>query len=135
MLKIGDYLIILAVGLVEVIITVALLRGDPIRTTLLFVTFIAVYGVFMTPFGWGRALVVWGYALAWFLVNDRVKLFAYRVFDPTAVPLLASVPDGSTTQIAKRAYKIYEREGRREGHAALDWLKAERELGNNELTR
>jgi len=24
---------------------------------------------------------VWSYALAWFLVNDRVKLAAYRVFD------------------------------------------------------
>ncbi len=44
-------------------------------------TLLAVYGVFMTPIGWGWALVVWGYALAWFLVNDRVKLLAYRVFD------------------------------------------------------
>jgi H+-transporting ATPase len=45
-----------------------------------------VYGVFMTPLGWGWALFVWGYALAWFLVNDRVKLLAYRIFDPiTAV--------------------------------------------------
>ena len=25
--------------------------------------------------------VVWGYAFAWFLVNDRIKLFAYRIFD------------------------------------------------------
>jgi hypothetical protein len=25
-------------------------------------------------------LVVWAYALAWFLVNDQVKLAAYRVF-------------------------------------------------------
>jgi len=23
-----------------------------------------------------------GYALAWFLANDRVKLLAYRIFDP-----------------------------------------------------
>jgi H+-transporting ATPase len=52
-------------------------------------TLIAVYGLFMTPLGWGWALFVWGYALAWFLVNDRVKLLAYRVFDPTAAPLLA----------------------------------------------
>lgn len=35
----------------------------------------------MTPVGWGWALLVWGYALAWFLVNDRVKLAVYRVFD------------------------------------------------------
>jgi H+-transporting ATPase len=43
-------------------------------------TLIAVYGIFMTPIGWTPALAVWGYALAWFLVNDRVKLGAYRVF-------------------------------------------------------
>jgi H+-transporting ATPase len=45
-------------------------------------TLIAVYGVFMTPLGWGWAMFVWGYALTWFLVNDRVKLLAYRIFDP-----------------------------------------------------
>jgi H+-transporting ATPase len=46
-------------------------------------TLIAVYGLFMTPLGWGWAAFVWGYALAWFLVNDRVKLLAYRIFDGT----------------------------------------------------
>lgn len=46
-------------------------------------TLIAVYGLFMTPLGWGWALFVWGYALAWFLVSDRVKLIAYRILDPT----------------------------------------------------
>jgi len=44
-------------------------------------TLIAVYGLFMTPLGWGWALFIWGYALAWFLVTDRVKLLAYRIFD------------------------------------------------------
>jgi H+-transporting ATPase len=44
-------------------------------------TLIAVYGVFMTPLGWKYAGFVWGYALVWFLVNDRVKLLAYRIFD------------------------------------------------------
>ncbi len=47
------------------------------------VTLLAIGG------GWGWALFVWGYALAWFLVNDRVKLLAYRVFDPATLPLLA----------------------------------------------
>ena len=55
-------------------------------------TLIGVYGLFMTPLGWGWALFVWGYALAWFLVNDRVKLLAYRIFDPTQAPLLATKP-------------------------------------------
>jgi len=44
-------------------------------------TLIAVYGVFMTPISWGYAGFVWGYSLAWFFVNDRVKLLAYRIFD------------------------------------------------------
>ena len=51
-------------------------------------TLIAVYGLFMTPLGWGWALFVWGYALAWFLVNDRVKLLAYRIFDPAKATTL-----------------------------------------------
>lgn len=36
----------------------------------------------MTPLGWGWAGFVWGYALQWFLVNDNLKLLAYRIFDP-----------------------------------------------------
>ena len=44
-------------------------------------TLISVYGLFMAPLGWRWAAFVWGYALAWFLVNDRIKLLAYRIFD------------------------------------------------------
>jgi H+-transporting ATPase len=44
-------------------------------------TLIAVYGLFMTPLGWGWAMFVWGYAIAWALVNDRAKLVAYAIFD------------------------------------------------------
>jgi H+-transporting ATPase len=44
-------------------------------------TLIAVYGFFMTPLGWGWALFVWGYALIWFLVNDRLKLLTYKILD------------------------------------------------------
>ncbi len=95
-------------------------------------TLIAVYGLFMTPLGWGWALFVWGYALVWFLVSDRVKLVAYRVFDPTAAPLLAKKPVDVTSQISKRAYELYEREGRREGHAVQDWLQAERQVREEE---
>ncbi len=50
--------------------------------TQILATLIAVYGLFMTPLGWGWAGFVWGYALLWFLLNDRVKLLAYRIFDP-----------------------------------------------------
>ena len=59
--------------------------------TQLLATLIAVYGVFMAPIGWRWALVVWGYALAWFLVNDRIKLAAYRIFDSREKSLLAKI--------------------------------------------
>lgn len=36
----------------------------------------------MTPLGWGWAAFVWGYALVWALLGDRVKLLAYRMLDP-----------------------------------------------------
>jgi H+-transporting ATPase len=66
-------------------------------------TLIAVFGIFMTPLGWGWAALVWGYALVWFLVTDRVKLLAYRILDPVKLvavkvkPVLvaaAAVPGG-----------------------------------------
>jgi H+-transporting ATPase len=41
-------------------------------------TLITIFGVFMTPIGWKMALLVWGYALAWLLINDRVKLVTLR---------------------------------------------------------
>ncbi len=91
-------------------------------------TLIAVYGLFMTPIGWGWALFVWGYALAWFLVNDRVKLLAYRVFDPTAAPLLARGTPDLTPEIARRAYEIYEQRLQGRSPAERDWLQAEREI-------
>jgi len=57
-------------------------------------TLIAVYGLFMTPLGWGWAGFVWGYALLWFLVNDRIKLLAYRIFDPVkAAPKTGIKPE------------------------------------------
>jgi len=91
-------------------------------------TLIAVYGLFMTPLGWGWAAFVWGYALAWALVNDRVKLLAYRIFDPTKAPLLAKKSLDLTPKIATRAYALYEQRGRRSGQADQDWLEAEREI-------
>ena len=48
--------------------------------TQLLATLLAVYGIFMTPLGWGWALFVWGYAIVWFLFNDFLKLLAYRIF-------------------------------------------------------
>jgi H+-transporting ATPase len=54
-------------------------------------TLIAVYGVgLVAPLGWGWALIVWGYALAWFLATDPVKLLAYRILD--AAPRKPATP-------------------------------------------
>jgi H+-transporting ATPase len=100
--------------------------------TQILATLIAVYGLFMTPLGWTWALFVWGYAFAWFLVSDRVKLQVYRVFDPTAAPLLGRAPVDVRPQIARRAYELYEQHGRREGHAVQDWLQAEHEIRKDE---
>lgn len=42
-------------------------------------TCIAIFGLgLVTPLGWKWALLVWGYAIAWALVNDRIKLLTYR---------------------------------------------------------
>jgi H+-transporting ATPase len=60
-------------------------------------TLIAVYGIFMTPLGWGWAGLVWGYALVWFLISDRVKLLAYRILDPVET----KTPSKVTPQVAK----------------------------------
>ena len=110
----------------------------------------------MTPLGWGWAGFVWAYALVWFLVNDRVKLLAYRILDPVKAeskpqakslakpeakdepkanakaepkPEAKAVPPADLTpQIAKRAYELYEERGSKGGHAVQDWEKAEQEI-------
>jgi len=57
-----------------------LLLGAVVGTQAL-ATVIAVYGLLMTPLGWGWAAVVWVYSLFWFLVEDRVKLAAHARLD------------------------------------------------------
>ncbi|MCB2154482.1 plasma-membrane proton-efflux P-type ATPase [bacterium] len=69
--------------------------------TQILATLIAVYGLFMTPLGWGWALFVWGYAIAWFLVSDRIKLLAYRLLEHS--PKQASTEPRKTTRRAAHA--------------------------------
>jgi H+-transporting ATPase len=45
--------------------------------------------------------MVWGYSSAWFLVNDRVKLLAYRIFD-SVKPVKVNKPSDLTPRIAER---------------------------------
>ncbi len=57
--------------------------------TQLLATLIAVYGLFMPSISCKWALMVWGYSLPFFLINDRIKILAYRVFGSLkAVPLI-----------------------------------------------
>lgn len=37
-------------------------------------------------------LAVWDYAFAWFVVNEGVKVAAYRIFGPRRIGLLARIP-------------------------------------------
>jgi H+-transporting ATPase len=62
------------------ILLVAVLGAEAIATLL------AGFGIFMTALGWKWVALVWGYALVWFLVTDRVKLLAYRILDPADDP-------------------------------------------------
>jgi H+-transporting ATPase len=121
-------------------------------------TLIAVYGLFMAPLGWKWAGLVWAYALVWALINDRVKLLAYKIFDlvkagpkpdakAEAKPDVkgepkpdakaeskpeAKAPSDLTPQIAKRAYELYEKRAGNDGTAVQDWKKAEQEIRNDE---
>ncbi len=50
--------------------------------TQILATLVAVYGAWLvTPLGWKYAGIVWGYAFAWFVLTDPVKLLAYKVLD------------------------------------------------------
>ena len=47
-----------------------------------------------------------GLCSVWFLVNDRVKLLAYRILDPTKPALLTRKPIDLNAQIAARATNL-----------------------------
>ncbi len=49
------------------------------ETTQVLGTLAAVYGVIVPPLGWNYALLVWGYALAWFFIENLAKLLTYRM--------------------------------------------------------
>ena len=44
-------------------------------------TVITVYGILLPAIGWNLALLVWGYALAWFVAQDFLKVGFYRFLD------------------------------------------------------
>jgi len=96
--------------------------------TQMIATLIAVYGLFMTPLGWRWAGFVWGYAIICALATDRVKLLAYRIFDRAKTQSSAKKTSDLTSQIAVRAYELYEQRVQGKSPADQDWLEAEREI-------
>jgi H+-transporting ATPase len=52
------------------------------ETTQIAATVVAVYGIIILPIGWMYALLIWGYALAFFLVNDLAKVKLFRFIHP-----------------------------------------------------
>ena len=102
------------------------LAADALIGTVL--TFVGLPG--LMPLPWWQTLAIFGYAMVSCLaVNDAVKvaMIKWRV-----VNVVVQKPVDLTSQIAKRAYELYERRGRRDGQAARDWLQAEREIGKDE---
>jgi H+-transporting ATPase len=100
-------------------------------------TLIAVYGLFMTPLGWKYAGIVWAYAIVWALFTDRIKILAYRILDPSALPLLAKKQTNLSPEISKEAYELFQQRVRGESEQDQDWLEAERlvKLKNSELSK
>ena len=41
-------------------------------------TLIVVYGILVTPIGWGLAGLIWGYAIVWMFIADQAKIMAVR---------------------------------------------------------
>jgi len=50
-----------------------------VAVTQLVATIIAVFGIFMAPIGWKWAMIIWGYAAVWMLIEDFAKRGVYRI--------------------------------------------------------
>ena len=44
-------------------------------------TLIALFGILVEPISLTAVAAIWLYATVWFVVNDQIKVFAYRLFD------------------------------------------------------
>ena len=56
-----------------------------VLVTQLIATLITVYGFLLPAMGWGLALLVWGYALALFVITDFIKVRLYRLLDHSGI--------------------------------------------------
>ncbi len=84
----------------------------------------------LMPMPWWQALAIFGYAMvSCLVVNEGVKVAMIQ----WRIPAAAAKPSVDlTSQIAMRAYELYEQRGRQDGRAAEDWAQAGREIRNNE---
>jgi hypothetical protein len=109
----------------------------PSKTFLLALATDAFLGTLLTrvglpglrPLSWSQTFLIFAYAMVSCLViNDALKvaMIKWRVLNA-----LAKKPVDVTPQIAKRAYELYEQQGRHDGHAVQDWDQAEREIQKN----
>ncbi len=53
----------------------------PAFSTRIIGTLLAVYGIFMEPIGWEIAGIIWIYAIAWWIFNDYLKVWTYKIMD------------------------------------------------------
>jgi magnesium-transporting ATPase (P-type) len=98
------------------------IAADAIAGTVL--TFVGLPG--LKPLPWWQPLAIFAYAMvSCLVVNDALKVAMIKWRVSNAV---AKKPVDITPQIAKRAYELYEQEGRHDGHAVQDWVQAEREI-------
>ena len=78
------------------------------------------------PLPWWQTLAIFAYAMvSCLVVNDAVKvaMIKWRVLNA-----VAKKPVDVTPQTAKRAYELYEQQGRQDGRAVQNWEKAEQEI-------
>ncbi|RFA06721.1 plasma-membrane proton-efflux P-type ATPase [Subtercola boreus] len=64
-------------------------------------TCFALFGLFMAALPWWWVAFVWGYAIVWALLNDRVKLATYWVLDHLKTPLTTVGRTRALTQNAR----------------------------------
>ena len=104
----------------------AALAADAVTGTVL--TRVGLPG--LMPLPWWQMLAIFIYAMiSCLVVNDAVKVAMIKWRIPDAV---AKKSGDATSQIAARAYELYERRGRQDGRAVQDWGQAEREIRKDE---
>ena len=47
----------------------------------IFATLLVVFGIFLTPIGWGLAALVWGYSLVAFVIEDQMKIYFFKILE------------------------------------------------------